>query len=253
MLPCILMRRLSLWEGRNIDPYMTDMNRVEVLPGPQGTLYGASSQAGTVRLITNKPEFNDFSAGFDASISDTKDGDQSNALEAHANIPLIDDTLAARVAIYNVKEGGYINNIRSTKQISLANPGFGGTVPDTRATARNDSLVKDNFNDATYQGYRIGLRWAPNENWDLQLQHTNQEIETDGVWDYDPLLGDLNSESFQPDYADDEFDLTAWTVSGRIASLDLLYTGSYLDRTVEGISDLLRLCRLWPLHPLLHL
>ena len=223
--------------GRNIDPYMTDMNRVEVLPGPQGTLYGASSQAGTVRLITNKPEFNDFMAGFDASIADTKDGDQSNALEAHVNIPLIDDTLAARLAIYNVKEGGYINNIRSTKQISLDNPGFGGTVPDTRATARNDALAKDNFNDATYQGYRIGLRWAPNENWDLQLQHTNQEIETDGVWDFDPTLGDLNSESFQPDYADDEFDLTAWTVSGRIASLDLLYTGSYLDRTVEGISD----------------
>ena len=223
--------------GRNIDPYMTDMNRVEVLPGPQGTLYGASSQAGTVRLITNKPEFNEFSAGFDVSVSETSGADGSNAVEAYANIPIIDDTLAARIAVYNVKEGGYINNIRATKQIGLQNPGFGGVVPETRAVARNDQLAEDNFNDATYEGFRVGVRWAPNEDWDLQLQHTSQTIETDGVWDFDPTLGDLNSVSFQPDTAEDEFDLTTWTVTGRLASLDVIYTGSYLDRLVEGISD----------------
>ena len=223
--------------GRNIDPYMTDMNRVEVLPGPQGTLYGASSQAGTVRLITNKPEFNEFSAGFDVSVSETSDADGSNAVEAYANIPIIDDTLAARIAVYNVKEGGYINNIRATKQIGLQNPGFGGVVPETRAVARNDQLAEDNFNDATYEGFRVGVRWAPNDDWDLQLQHTSQTIETDGVWDFDPTLGDLNSVSFQPDTAEDEFDLTTWTVAGRLASLDIIYTGSYLDRLVEGISD----------------
>ena len=223
--------------GRNIDPYMTDMNRVEVLPGPQGTLYGASSQAGTVRLITNKPEFNEFSAGFDVSVSETSDADGSNAVEAYANIPIIDDTLAARIAVYNVKEGGYINNIRATKQIGLQNPGFRGVVPETRAVARNDQLAEDNFNDATYEGFRVGVRWAPNDDWDLQLQHTSQTIETDGVWDFDPTLGDLNSVSFQPDTAEDEFDLTTWTVAGRLASLDIIYTGSYLDRLVEGISD----------------
>jgi len=223
--------------GRNIDPYMTDMNRVEVLPGPQGTLYGASSQAGTVRLITNKPEFNEFSAGFDGAISETTGADGSNAMEAFANIPLIDDTLAARIALYNAKEGGYIDNIRSTWQIPLSNPGFGGTVPNSRAVTRNDNLVEDNFNDATYQGYRVGLRWAANENWDVLLQHTSQTIETEGVWDYDPEFGELNSRSFQPDYADDEFDLTTWTATGRVGSLDVIYTGSYLDRLVEGISD----------------
>ncbi len=223
--------------GRNIDPYMTDMNRVEVLPGPQGTLYGASSQAGTVRLITNKPEFNEFSAGFDGAISETSGADGSNAMEAFVNIPLIDDTLAARIAMYNAKEGGYIDNIRSTWQIPLSNPGFGGTVPDSRAVTRNDELVEDNFNDATYQGYRVGLRWAPNDEWDVLLQHTSQTIETEGVWDYDPEFGELNSRSFQPDYADDEFDLTTWTATGRVGSLDVIYTGSYLDRLVEGISD----------------
>ena len=128
--------------GRNIDPYMTDMNRVEVLPGPQGTLYGASSQAGTVRLITNKPEFNEFSAGFDASVANTTSADRSNALEAYANIPLIDDVLAARVAIYNAKEGGYINNIQATRQLPMTNPTIVayGYEPETRAVSRNDHL-----------------------------------------------------------------------------------------------------------------
>ena len=223
--------------GRNIDPYMTDMNRVEVLPGPQGTLYGASSQAGTVRLITNKPEFNEFSGGIDLMGSNTSSADNSSAIEAYANIPLVDDKLAARVAVYRAKEGGYINNVSGSRLLPYSNPGLGGREPAERAISTNEDLVEDNFNDATYEGYRASLRWAPNDDWDVQLQHTSQTIETEGVWDYDPTLGDLNSESYQPDFADDEFDLTTWTVSGRMANLDLIYTGSYLDRLVEGISD----------------
>ena len=61
-------------QGRNLDIYATDVERIEVLPGPQGTLFGASSQSGTVRLITNKPNHDGFSAGFDTSISSTKGG-----------------------------------------------------------------------------------------------------------------------------------------------------------------------------------
>ena len=97
-------------------------------------------------------------------------------------------------------------------------------------------MAEDNFNDATYEGFRVGVRWAPNDDWDLQLQHTSQTIETDGVWDFDPTLGDLNSVSFQPDTAEDEFDLTTWTVTGRLASLDVIHR-LLSGRLVEGISD----------------
>jgi len=214
--------------GRNIDPYTTDMSRVEVLPGPQGTLFGASSQAGTVRLITNKPVFNEFDAGVDASISTTRGGDTSNSVEGFINIPIVEDKLAARFAVYNAKEGGYIDNIRSTKQISLNNPALDPNNPPNRAIVNNNALAEDNFNDATYTGIRAGVKYALNDDWDLLLQHTHQEIETEGVWDFDPTLGDFNSESFTPDEGDDIFDLTAWT---------LIYTGSYLDRSVEAISD----------------
>jgi outer membrane receptor protein involved in Fe transport len=227
--------------GRNIDPYMTDMSRVEVLPGPQGTLFGASSQAGTVRLITNKPVFNDFEAGMDAGISSTSGGEMSNSVEGFINIPLIDDKLAARFAIYNAKEGGYIDNIRSTKQISLNNPTLQayaafGIVPE-RAVVNNNAYAEDDFNDATYTGIRSSVKYAINDEWDVLLQHLHQEIETEGVWDFDPALGDYNSQSFTPDEGDDEFDHTSWTVNGRVGNLDLVYTGSYLDRSVEAISD----------------
>ena len=87
--------------GRNLDIYATDVQRVEVLPGPQGTLFGASSQAGTVRLITKKPDHSGFAAGFDTSISTTKGGELSNSVEAYINITPTDD-LALRVVAYNV-------------------------------------------------------------------------------------------------------------------------------------------------------
>ncbi len=222
--------------GRNFDPYMTDMNRVEVLPGPQGTLFGASSQAGTVRLITNKPQFNEFSFGFDASIADTTDGEMSNSMEAFFNIPLIDEKFAARVAMYNAKEGGYIDNVPGTKQITTANPSL-PVLPAIRETAFNDHLAEDNYNDATYQGVRVGLKYAFNEDWDLLVQQFHQEIETEGVWDYDPTLGELKSQTFSPDEGTDELDMTSWTLSGRIRNLELVYTGAYLDRAVNAVQD----------------
>ena len=67
--------------GRNLDVYVTDLERIEVLPGPQGTLFGASSQAGTIRYITNKPDLGGFDAGFSAEASFIKDGDMNSSGE----------------------------------------------------------------------------------------------------------------------------------------------------------------------------
>ena len=223
------------YAGRNLDVYMTDMSRVEVLPGPQGTLFGASSQAGTVRLITNKPVYNDFAAGFTASISDTYHGELSTSLEGYFNFPLIDDKLAARVALYSAKEGGFIDNVLGTKRIE--NPIVSALPEAERLLADNNSLAGKDFNDATFQGIRGGLKFAIGDEWEVLLQHMHQELDTEGVWDFDPLLGDLKTQTFSPDNAQDVWDHTAWTVTGRLASLDLIYTGSYLDRTVDYQQD----------------
>jgi outer membrane receptor protein involved in Fe transport len=235
-------------QGRNLDIYATDVERVEVLPGPQGTLFGASSQSGTVRLITNKPTHDGFAAGFDTSTSTTKGGDMSNSVEAYFNMSLT-DSLAVRVATYNDHQGGWIDNILNV-------PGEGGysgsavvisrvsggalTNPEnvSNISPKNDDLVEDNFNTANYAGARFGLSYLINNDWDLLVQHTQQSLDTEGVFAYDPNLeGESSTNRFVPENNNDDFGLTTWTLSGRLEHLELVYTGGYLDRDINSTID----------------
>jgi iron complex outermembrane receptor protein len=246
--------------GRNLDVYISDMERIEVLPGPQGTLYGASSMAGTVRLITNKPVIDEVQGSMNGSWSSTKGGEDSNSVELMLNLPIIEGKLAARVALYNDRQGGYVDNVAGTFQANSAiNPTFPGnsvnfpagtvfangdvvgagglSVPVTKATASNSASVEDDFNDASYSGFRAGAKYLINENWDVLVQHARQSLQTEGVFDYDPSIGDLQVSRFSPDNLDDEFSQTAWTLSGRMGALDLVYTGAFLDREVVANID----------------
>lgn len=228
------------YTGRNIDLYATDFQRIEVLKGPQGTLFGASSQAGTLRYITNKPEFNYFAAGVTADVSDTSGGEGSVSVEGYVNFPLIEDRLAARVAVYNADQGGYIDNIAATRQIPLTNPGFGGTVPSSRVTANNAEFVEDDFNDAEYTGFRASLKGKISEDWDATFQYVSQSLDTEGIFDFEPDVSpgdDLNSQTFSRDYGQDDVDIVALTVNGVIGGLDVIYNGSYTERTFEGQTD----------------
>jgi outer membrane receptor protein involved in Fe transport len=235
-------------QGRNLDIYATDMQRIEVLPGPQGTLFGASSQSGTVRLITKKPDHTGFAAGVDTSTSFTKGGEMSNSVEGFINFAVSDD-LAFRVAAYTDNQGGWIDNIRNDP----ANGGYigsavvidrisGGVLSDPENTPvvspENDALVEDDFNDAVYSGARFGLSYIINEDWDLLVQHTQQTLSTEGVFAYDPNLeGETSTNRFVPEDNDDEFGLTTWTLEGRLDKLDIVYTGGYLDRSIDSTID----------------
>jgi outer membrane receptor protein involved in Fe transport len=100
--------------GRNVDIYMVDMDRVEVLEGPQGTLFGGGAEAGALRYITNKPKLDAFSAKAEASYGFTEDGADNSSANLTVNVPIITDTFALRAVIYNEKQGGYIDNVPST-------------------------------------------------------------------------------------------------------------------------------------------
>ncbi|GAC35569.1 TonB-dependent receptor [Paraglaciecola polaris] len=235
-------------QGRNLDIYATDMERIEVLPGPQGTLFGASSQSGTVRLITKKPDHTGFSAGVDTSTSFTKGGEMSNSVEAFMNFAVTDE-LALRVAAYTDNQGGWIDNIRNDP----SNGGYigsavvidrisGGVLSDPQNTPvdspENDALVEDDFNDAIYSGARFGLSYIINEDWDLLVQHTQQTLSTEGVFSYDPNLeGETSTNRFVPEDNDDEFGLTTWTLDGRMDKLEVVYTGGYLNRSIDSTID----------------
>jgi outer membrane receptor protein involved in Fe transport len=235
-------------QGRNLDIYAADVARVEVLPGPQGTLFGASSQSGTVRMITKKPNFSGFAGGLDLGTSFTKDGEMSNSVEAFLNFTPADD-LAVRVTVYNDNQGGWIDNIRNEPgqggfagSAVVINRISGGPLTDPEnievIAPNNDNLVEEDANDASYAGFRLGVAYEVNDDWDLLVQHTQQQLDTEGVFAYDPNLeGTQSVNRFQEDKNSDVFGLTTWTLSGRLNELDIVYTGGLLNRDIASTVD----------------
>ena len=231
--------------GRNLDVYAADMNRIEVLSGPQGTLFGASSQSGNLRLITNKPEQGTFDAGFNAKYGATSGGADSGAADAFLNVPL-SEKLAARVVVYSDTQGGWVDNVPATftpsgevvDRNNVAGYGPPLTGADSVAAARNDDLAQEDWNEASYRGARIGLGYDINDDWDVLIQHSAQTLEVEGSFLVDPSLQQEHAAAkFVPEFNRDEFGLTTWTVQGRIRNLDLIYTGGTLHRDVDGIID----------------
>ncbi|WP_309604741.1 TonB-dependent receptor domain-containing protein, partial [Phenylobacterium sp.] len=225
---------------RNLDIYAADLERIEVLKGPQGSLFGASAMGGAVRYITAKPDLSGYHAGFSGSYSVTKSGDPSAGGQVFVNVPIIADKLGVRLVVYSDHKGGYIDNIAGTYQMPLTSPGFRGrpgfaTIP--RPVVNNGPLVKENFNFADYQGLRLSVEYRINDNWSIEAQHLTQTLNTEGVFDYDPTLGDLKVKRFNPDSLKDKGDVSAWTVKGRLGQLDLLYTGGYINRRAVQRTD----------------
>lgn len=244
--------------GRNLDVYAADIQRVEVLSGPQGTLFGASSQAGTVRLITNKPDLNGFDASVKASTSFTDGGDMSNSVEAMINIP-VNDKLAVRAVVYSDNQGGYIDNVQGTRSAAdSARFRTAGTVRDNGLPVNSDrgglqagadlsnvnfilsdnsAIAKDNVNDTGYAGFRLAAAYEFNSDWNLLVSHARQDVDSEGVFFADPNLGDYEIERFAADDIEDSFDNTSWTLEGRLGMLEALYTGAYTERTTDQTID----------------
>ena len=233
--------------GRNLDIYAVDLERIEVLEGPQGTLFGAGAEAGVLRYITNKPKLNVTEANVDASYGTTAHGDPSAALDAMLNLPLIPDRLAARLVIYDDRRGGYINNIPATFSRAPTDDVvvnyFGGVVPPNSGSVNNANQIASAINPVTYTGARGELLYRINDDWKALITQSYQSIDAEGVFwseEYDGLgtrLPDLSVELFGPSYDKDKFENTSWTLEGRAAQLHLVYTGSFLDRTVDQLQD----------------
>ena len=244
--------------GRNLDVYAVDLQRVEVLPGPQGTLYGASSQAGTVRLITNKPLLGEYEAYANFDLSFTENGESSQAVEAVVNLP-VGDNFALRAVAFVDDRGGFIDNIHGTQTTAdSARYRSAGTVRDNGVpvaarregfqagddlsnvnfiAADNSALVENDFNDTTYSGFRLTGRYEFNADWRATVSVMQQTLDSEGVFFQDPDLDDWEIQRYQPDELDDEFTNFAWTIEGRIGALETVYTGAYTDRDTDQVID----------------
>ena len=233
--------------GRNLDIYAADIQRIELLEGPQGTLFGAGAEAGVLRYITNKPKLDVTEAMVNAGYAMTAHGDQSSNLDATLNIPLIADTLAVRGVIYDEHRGGYINNLPATFARADTDLGvnyyFGGKVPANSVAVNNFNLVANHINPVTYTGLRVEALYQFNEDWNVLLAQSYQNMEADGVFaemaanSLGQPLPDLSVQLYNPSYDKDKFENTALTIDGRAGALKLVYAGAYLVRNVEQVQD----------------
>ncbi len=244
--------------GRNLDVYAADLARVEVLSGPQGTLFGASSQAGTVRLITNKPDPSATRANMKVGTGWTKSGEMSNNVEAVVNLP-VSDSLTLRGVVFVDNQGGYIDNVPGTLNltqsgrfrpagtvrangvpVSSGRAGFQSTADLSGVIfldADNGAQAEENFNDAVYSGARLTALWEFSPDWSLTVAHMRQNVEADGVFFADPTVGDLAIQRYENDRLEDSFNNTNWTLEGRIGELEAIYTGAFTDREADQMVD----------------
>ena len=171
--------------ARNNDVYLVDMERVEVLEGPQGTLFGGGAQAGAVRYITNKPKLNVTEGNVNAGYGTTAGGDPNSNLNATLNLPLIQDTLAIRAVYFSDRRGGYINNVPGTIQLQPCNSLTDYKCPISRPgspEANNGGIVGNNTNPVDTEGLRLSALFKVNDDWDVLLQQNYQNFEADGYF-----------------------------------------------------------------------
>jgi len=248
--------------GRNLDIYAADLNRIEVLEGPQGTLFGAGAEAGVIRYITNEPKLDVTEANVQAGYGVTAHGDPNADLTAVLNLPLIPGTMALRGVIYNDRRGGYIDNVpatftRKNTDIGMhyANypavngkcpdglPNSGSCVPPGSAVINNASVTGNAINPVTYQGMRIEALYKFNDDWNALISQSYQDMNSQGVFYQQPNASDgaalnpLEVTLFNPSFDKDRFESTAWTVNGKFGDLKAVYTGGYLVRKVEQTGD----------------
>jgi outer membrane receptor protein involved in Fe transport len=221
--------------GNSIDLHVYDIERVEALAGPQGTLYGASSLSGTLRIITNKPDPTKFSAGYDVKGDKFSAGAGGGEFDGFVNIPLAENA-AVRLVGYYERDGGYISNVPATRTYTRTSTDP-TTYPDAPLTVNNASVVKNNFNDTETYGGRAALKVDLNDSWSITPMVLYQHQETNGTFGYDPLIGDLKVTDFVPESTDDHWYQTALTVEGKISNFDLVYSGGYFERNTRIASD----------------
>jgi outer membrane receptor protein involved in Fe transport len=208
-----------------LDIHIYDVARIEALAGPQGTLYGASSQSGTVRIITNKPDPSEYAAGYAVEASAIEGGGIGHVVEGFVNAPL-SPAAAIRLVGWQKYDAGYVDNTHGTR-----------TFPSSGVTMDNADLVDDDYNWARTVGARAALKIDLNDNWSVTPTIMGQRQKANGSAGYEPVIGDLELHHYFPERSDDRWMQAALTVQGKIGNFDLTYAYSHLRRDVDSDAD----------------
>jgi iron complex outermembrane recepter protein len=248
--------------GRNVDVYAVDLERVEVLEGPQGTLFGASSESGTIRIITNKPDPTHFSAGYDLDANHIDQHGNGWTGEGFINIPLA-SFAAVRLVGWDEHDGGYISNVAGTSSVGcIVNgvrtfPTWSGQPAGSYSTATGTGTVapcpavapvgsgaittnpwaQNNYNTVDTRGGRVAVQFNIGDNWTVLPQFMGQSVDSNGFFAYDPSIGDLAVSHYGPEDSQDVWQQSALTVEGKFSNFDLVYAGAYMKRDTHEIAD----------------
>jgi iron complex outermembrane recepter protein len=209
-----------------LDIHIYDIARVEALAGPQGTLYGASSEAGTIRIITNKPDPTHFSAGYDLEVNNIDHGGVGGSIEGFVNIPL-SPIAAIRLVGWDEHKAGFIDVVPKTI-----------TFPTSGIAFSDAPFVKSAANYVDTQGGRAQLKIDLGDNWTITPSIMGQDISTGpGPFGYNPAAGDLDTYQWFSDQTNDSWTQTALTIEGKVSDFDIVYSGGWLSRNTHESED----------------
>ena len=221
-----------------VDMHIYDIARIEVLEGPQGTLYGASSEAGTIRIITNQPDPTKFAASFDVSGQMVYNGGQGSVVEGFVNIPL-SPIAAVRIVGWDEHDPGYISNVTGTNvNAGIINgqrtfPTWTASTGETFDSSTNNS----DYNTVHTQGGRAALKLDINDNWTVTPMIMGQRLGASGFFAYDPGIGNLQISHAGPENLQDSFSQSALTIEGKVSDFDITYSGGWFTRNTHSIAD----------------
>jgi outer membrane receptor protein involved in Fe transport len=221
------------------DIHVYDVERIEALSGPQGTLYGAGSLAGTIRFITNKPKIGVLEYGYDIEGNKYGDGNFGGQLQSYVNIP-ISDTVAVRAMGYYRHDGGYIDNTPNNGKFNDGTPSvlnLGDNNPATSYALSNAAIAKNDYNPIYEYGGRVELLWQPAPGWDITPKVTAQRQIAYGYFGYDPRVGDLQVHDYDLTRQDDKWYQAELAIHGHIGDWDVVSSTGYFQRQTKLRND----------------
>lgn len=221
------------------DVQVYDIARIEALSGPQGTLYGAGSLAGTIRFISNKPKLDTFEFGYDAEVNKYGKGDFGGQYQSFINVP-VSSTLAVRAMGFYRRDGGYIDNKPNNGVFNDGSPSvltLGDDNPDTSFTLDNSDIAKDDYNTIEGYGGRLQVLWEPADGWAIMPQITAQQQIASGYFGFDPRVGDLEVHDYDVTEQNDKFYQAALTINGHIGDWDIVSATGYYQRQIKLLND----------------
>lgn len=191
--------------GRNADIRLYDVERIEVLRGPQGTLYGEGSMSGTIRIITNKPNLAEFKGAASLEGGTISEGGELFHGDGMVNVPLVKDRFALRAVGWYEDDDGFIDNVR---------------------------LGIEDVNDAETTGGRLAARWKPDEPLTIDLSAVVQQTDVGGKRRFFPAIGELDTDEYTQDRYEDDLELFQLSVDYVLDSGAVHASSALLNRDV---------------------